>query len=200
MKAIWKFLMRTLMGGVLVLLPAYLAILLLLKAMQGMVALVKPLANHLPIEAAHHTLFAVGLIIVASFVVGLALQTWPGKPVGRWLEKGVLDRIPGYSVIRSVMRRSVGDDTSEFKVALVEIEEALVVGYVVEEFPDGRYTVFVPASPTPFSGAVYVLTPERVHIIDVPFMQAFQSMAKWGTGTRALIQALEKQRAAKAAG
>ena len=198
MRKILKFVGTAIMGGLLVLLPAYLAVLLLLKGVQGLMAIVKPLASHLPIEAAHHNLFALGLIVVASFVVGLALMTWPGKPLGRWVEKGVLDRIPGYSIIRSVLRRSVGDDTSEFRVAFVEIEEALVVGYVVEEFTDGRYTVFVPGSPSAFSGAVYVLTPERVHIIDVPFMQAFQSMTKWGTGTRTLIQALEKQRAAKA--
>ena len=199
MHAIWSFVKRTLLGGVLVLLPAYLAVVLLLKGIQGLTALVKPLANHLPIEREHHTIFAIVLIIVVSFLIGLALQTWPGKRIGNWFTTEVLGRIPGYSVIRSVMRRSFGDDSSEFKVAFVEIEEALVVGFVVEEHADGRYTVFVPASPTPFSGAVYVLTPERVHIVDVPFMQAFQAMTKWGTGTRTLIQALEKQRAAKVA-
>lgn len=124
MHTILKFIGRTLLGGVLVLLPAYLAILLLLKALAGVKALIKPLASHLAIGAEHHSLVA------------------------------------------------------------------LVVGYVVEEHTDGRFTVFGPASPTPFSGAVYVLTPERVHIVDVPFTQAFQSMAKWGTGTRELIKAM----------
>jgi uncharacterized membrane protein len=198
MHAIWSFVKSTLVGGLLVLLPAYLAVLLLLKGVQGLTALVKPLANHLPIEAEHHTIFAIALIILVSFLIGLALKTWPGKRMGNWFTTEVLGRIPGYSVIRSVMRRSFGDESSEFKVAFVEIEEALVVGYVVEEHDDGRYTVFVPASPTPFSGAVYVLTPERVHIVDVPFLQAFQAMTKWGNGTRDLIKAMDQQEAAKA--
>lgn len=197
MHAIWSFVKRTLLGGVLVLLPAYLAVLLLLKGIQGLTALVKPLANNLPIEAEHHTLFAIGLIIVVSFLIGLALQTWPGKRLGHWFTTEVLGRIPGYNVIRSVMRRSFGDDSSEFKVAFVQTDEALVVGFVVEEHADGRYTVFVPASPTPFSGAVLVLTPERVHIVDVPFMQAFQAMTKWGTGTRDLIKAMDSKSVAK---
>ena len=83
-------------------------------------------------------------------------------------------------------------------VAFVEIEDALVIGFVVEEHVDARYTVFVPASPTPFTGAVYVLTPERAHIVNVPFMQAFQAMTKWGTGTRDLIKAVESQGSAQA--
>jgi len=29
--------------------------------------------------------------------------------------------------------------------ALVEIEDALVPGFIIEEFEDGRYTVFVPS-------------------------------------------------------
>jgi hypothetical protein len=32
-----------------------------------------------------------------------------------------------------------------WRAALVEIEDALVPGFIIEEFEDGRYTVFVPS-------------------------------------------------------
>ena len=57
---------------------------------------------------------------------------------------------------------------------------------------DGRLTVFVPSVPTPLAGAVYVLRPERVHILDVPFTQAVRSISRWGSGSRDLVAAMRK--------
>jgi hypothetical protein len=44
-----------------------------------------------------------------------------------------------------------------WKPALVEIEEALVPGFIIEDFEDGRYAVFVPSVPPPLAGAGYIL-------------------------------------------
>ena len=67
---------------------------------------------------------------------------------------------------------------------MVEIEDALVPAFIIEELEDGRFTIFVPSVPTPFAGAVYVLGPERVHMIDVPFTQAIKTITQWGSGSR----------------
>ena len=48
-----------------------------------------------------------------------------------------------------------------WKPALAEIAGALVPAFIIEVFQDGRFTVFVPAAPTPFSGSVYILPAER---------------------------------------
>jgi hypothetical protein len=37
--------------------------------------------------------------------------------------------------------------------ALAEIEDALAPAFVIEELPDGRFTIFVPSIPTPLAGA-----------------------------------------------
>lgn len=184
MKTIWKFISRTLVGGLLVLLPAYLAILLIAKGVKGLIGIAKPLVGHLPIEADHHAIAALAVVLLASFIVGLAVTTWPGRPLGRWLDKGLLDRIPGYTFLRSLLGRTFGDESAEFRVGFAEFDDNTALVYVVEEHADGFFTVFVPGSPTPFSGTVLLLPAHRVHIVDVPFMQAFRSMAKWGTGLR----------------
>lgn len=184
MKTVWKFVSSTLIGGLLVLLPAYLAILLIAKGVKGLVAIAKPLVSHMPIEADHHAIAALGIVLLASFVVGLAVTTWPGRPLGRWLDKGLLDRIPGYTFLRSLLGRTFGDESAEFRVAFVELDDSTSLCYVVEEHDDGFFTVFIPGSPTPFSGAVLLLPAHRIHIVDVPFTQAFRAMTKWGTGMR----------------
>jgi uncharacterized membrane protein len=83
-------------------------------------------------------------------------------------------------------------------VALVEIEDALVPAFVVEEHADGQYTVFVPSVPTPAAGTVYILARSRVHLIDVPFTQGVSVISKWGAGAGALLDALRASRAAQA--
>jgi hypothetical protein len=37
---------------------------------------------------------------------------------------------------------------------------------------------------------VYVLTPDRVHPIDIPFTQAIKSVSRWGSGSRELVMAM----------
>jgi uncharacterized membrane protein len=77
-----------------------------------------------------------------------------------------------------------------FAAALVELEDALVPAFIVEEHPDGRYTVFVPSVPTPAAGTVYILTPERVHLVDMPFTKAVGVISKWGAGSRDMLAAM----------
>jgi uncharacterized membrane protein len=62
----------------------------------------------------------------------------------------------------------------------------------IEEFEDGRYTVFVPSISTPFAGAVYILDRQRVHPLDVPFTDALKVVSRWGSGAKDLVAAMEK--------
>jgi hypothetical protein len=79
--------------------------------------------------------------------------------------------------------------------ALVEIEEALVPAFIIEELEDGRFTVFVPSVPTPFACAVYILSRERVHPLNVPFTQALSSVSRWGSGSKELVAPMETETA-----
>jgi len=76
----------------------------------------------------------------------------------------------------------------------VTIEDALVPAFIVEELDDGRLTVFVPSSPTPLAGAIYILNPERVHPLNVPFTQAVKAVTRWGSGSKALVEAMQQRR------
>ena len=79
-----------------------------------------------------------------------------------------------------------------WKPALAEIEDALVPAFIIEEFEDGRYTVFVPSIPTPLAGAVYILDRKRVHPLDVPFTEALKVASRWGSGAKDLVAAMER--------
>ena len=127
------------------------------------------------------------------FVVGLALRTRAGRAARAQFEKSVLEKIPGYDLLRGLTQQLAGTSRENvWQPALAEIEDALVPAFIIEEHDDGRFTVFVPSVPTPFAGAVYILAPERVHPVDIPFTQAIQSIGKWGSGAKEFVAAMKR--------
>ena len=191
MKQLREFIVNALVGGLLVVVPIYLAVLLLLKGMQSVVGLVRPFAMLLPEWFPAENLLSLLLVLMACFLIGVTVRTAAGQAIRERIEKSLLERLPGYSLVRSLTQRVAGEGReNEWKPALAQIEDALVPAFIVEEFEDGRYTVFVPSVPTPFAGAVYILSRERVHPLDIPFTQAIQAVSRWGSGSKALVAAM----------
>ncbi len=188
-----EFITSTVVGGLFVVVPVYLAVLLLLRGMQSAQTLVRPFAALLPDWIPAENFFSLVLVLAVCFVVGIAVRTRSGRAVRERMEIMFFGRLPGYGLLRSLTQRLAGDtDEDAWKPALVEIEEALVPAFIIEELDDGRFTIFVPSVPTPLAGAVYVLSRERVHILDIPFTQAIASISRWGSGSRELVAAMRK--------
>jgi len=197
MKDLGHYLLSTLVAGLLILAPIYLSVLLLLKAMGAVVRLVKPVAILLPDWFPAEQLLALILVLAICILTGAAVRTTAGRAARERIEKSFFERIPGYALFRSLAQQLAGSKEEQvWKPALAEIEEALVPAFIIEEFNDGRFTVFVPSAPTPLSGSVYILTPERVHPLDVPFTSAVKALSRWGSGSKELVAAMEKPKAA----
>jgi uncharacterized membrane protein len=191
MKYAREFVTSTVVGGLFIVVPVYLALLLLLKGMKSAAGLVRPIAALLPDWIPAEGLFSLVLVLVVCFFVGAAVRTRTGRIVRERVEKAFFERLPGYGLLRSLTQRLANDgDETAWKPALVELEEALVPAFIIEELDDGRLTVFVPSVPTPFAGAVYILNRERVHALDVPFTQAIRSVSRWGSGSKDLVAAM----------
>jgi uncharacterized membrane protein len=188
-----EYVLGRLMTGALVVAPIYLAVLLLLKGMKALAGVLKPFAHLLPNWLPAGQVLSLLVVLVIFFLVGMAVRTRIGFALRNRLEKSFFERIPGYSLIRSMTLRLAGEDReTAWKPALVEVEEALVPAFIIEELGDGRFTVFVPSIPTPLAGAVYILTAERVHPLDVPFAQAIKAISRWGSGSKDLVAAMQR--------
>ena len=199
MKQFIAFVVKAFVTGLLILVPVYLSVLLLLKAMHSAAGLARPFANLLPEWLPAEHLLSLLLVLIVCFLIGAAARTSAGRALQERIEKSFFERIPGYALFRSLTQRLAGkDEENVWKPALVvEIEEALVPAFIIEELEDGRFTVFVPSVPTPFAGAVYILTPERVHPLDVPFTEALKSVSRWGSGSKDLVAAMKTESALK---
>ena len=195
MKQFGRSITRPLIAGVLFVLPVYLAVLLLLKAVKSLGTLVKPLAGLLPESFPAENLLSLLLVLVVCLLVGIALRTSLGQAARTTIENSLLQKIPGYGLFRSMTRQMAGDSReTAWKPALAEIEDALVPAFIVEELGDGRFTVFVPSVPTPLAGAIYILTAARVHPVNVPFTQALKVITRWGSGSKELVAAMQESR------
>jgi uncharacterized membrane protein len=189
MKGLAELTKTTLIGGVLIVLPIYLSILMVAKTLSVVVALLAPVTATIPAGTQFRQLIAVLIVLAVCFVAGIVVRTGAGLRAKNALERSVLEKIPGYELVRGLSARISGDEREgAFRPALVEIEDALSPGFIIEELDDGRYTVLVPSVPTPAAGALFILPRERVHPVDVPFTQAVKVISKWGAGAGELAK------------
>jgi uncharacterized membrane protein len=192
MRRLGRVIIRNFIAGALILVPVYLTVLLLLKVMKSLSELISPIAALLPKWFPGENLLAFLLIVIVCCLVGLSVRTRTGRGTWERLEKALFQRIPGYDLFRSLTHRVAGEvEEKAWKPALAEIEEALVPAFIIEELDDGRFTVFVPSVPTPLAGTVYILTPDRVHPVDISFTHAIGTVSRWGSGSKDLVAAMD---------
>ena len=198
MKKAFSFLAKTILSGFLIIIPLYLAVLLLLKAMATVGKLVVPFTKLLPEWVPADQLLSLLLVLLVCFLIGGAVKTPAGRKTRQKIESKFFERIPGYAVVRSLTQQLAGSNRDNiWKPVLAEIEEALVPAFIIEEFEDGRFTVFVPSIPTPLAGAVYILESNRVHPMDVQFTDALRVISRWGSGAKDIVLAMEKKESSK---
>lgn len=196
MKAIFDFVKTTLIGGLLVILPLVLMAILIKHGAEAIRPLLEPVLSRLPSGIPFPGVVALAIesivVIFGCFLIGLGFSSQIGRRVTNVLESRVFSKFPGYVLLRSLTRGALGEEESvQFKVALTEMEGGLVPSFIIEEHPDGRYTVFVPSAPTPTSGAIYIFPREAVHVVDVPFSQAVGCLAQLGGGSNKLLQGMK---------
>jgi hypothetical protein len=150
MKRLVEFIMSAVFAGLLILAPVYLAALLLLKAMQSVLGVVRPVAMLLPDWLPAEKLLSFLLVLAVCFLIGVAVRTPAGRAARERLEKSLFERLPGYALLRSLTQRLAGGgEETVWKPALAEIEDALVPAFIIEELQDGRFTVLCPLCPRP---------------------------------------------------
>ena len=195
MKNIKSFLKTTMLGGVLVVLPIVVLILVFRWLYEFIADKIKPL-TYLLLETAKLQEFvasalALILILISFFVVGLLVKTRLGKFSIEKLEITFLMKLPLYKFIKETVLQLVGTEKNLFKnVALVKLfgNETRVTGFITEEHDDGSYTVFVPSGPAPTAGFIYHLTRKNVQIVSYPIDKAMRSIFSVGAGSKELLR------------
>jgi uncharacterized membrane protein len=191
MRAPLANLKSALVTGLLIVLPAWLALLLLVKLLVKLGVLVRPISKQMP-EGINHPHIVAGLaLLLLCLIVGILVNTAIGRTIGRSLGENFFAHVPGYQSLRNIARQ-FGDTTMRdgFRPALIDVEDGcLAPAFLIEVHANGRSTVFMPSVPTPMAGSIFIMPSERVHPIDVPVTAMMKCISKWGAGSSDLLMA-----------
>jgi len=186
-----EFLKTCAVGGLFVLLPMLIFLLLIKQALGAVVALATPIADLFPKSTFEKietpSLVAIALILATSFLFGLALRSHQLTRFGKWLEQNTLARLPMYSAVKHL---TTGFDDSElgFRSAILHSsDDTQELVYLIEEHDNGKSTILVPWAPASFSGSVKVVPSSRLDVLNVSLGDASRVIGLWGVGMADLL-------------
>ncbi|MCX2779673.1 DUF502 domain-containing protein [Microbulbifer thermotolerans] len=205
MTRVKTFVTLTLLGGLAVVLPIAIFILLFQWLFGQISELVAPavawLEAHTDFKDTLAKLAVIVLMLGGCFVIGLLVKT----SVGRWLHRHLdhwLGRLaPGYNTIKELVLQFIGGGAGEGvlsgPVARVRIHgpdhPLSVTAIVTSRHPNGDYTVYVPTAPVPTSGLVYHVPAGCVEILpEVTVEAAMKSIVACGAGSGSLLVPKER--------
>lgn len=193
MKKLRQFVLTAALGGFFVILPIVILIQIAQWLYQLFIDSAGPLISLIESALNVDTLaaewFALGAVFVACFLLGMLVRT----PVGSWLhaqfDHYILARIPGYKMIRDIVKQFGADKKGLFReVALLQVGDngQEMTGFVVDEYDDDGVSVFVPTGPNPTTGIILHTHRRFLTTLDTTVERAMKTVLSCGAGTGAL--------------
>jgi len=191
-KQFLRFFRTTLAGGLLFLVPVIVIAIILNKAHQAAEVVMQPLAGLITKETIAGMdvakLLAILLLVFLCFFAGIFARTSLARKMIKGIENVVLSNLPGYSFLKGIGESVAGVETDkQYEPVLVSIEEAWQLGFLIERIEGGQATIYVPGSPSPWSGSVYFMTEDRFKILDIPPASLLNCLTKFGVGADKML-------------
>ncbi len=168
------FIKKSLIGGIVVLLPLTLVIAFFRWLFGFITGLIQPITDRLitvyavPDYVGH--LMVITIIVLLCFTVGNIVTTRIGQWLWDQIEGLLARRIPGYRAVKDLVSQLMGHGSGALRgeVCLVKTMGRdvgiTVAGMITARHADGRMTVFVPCGPNPTTGFIYHVAPELVEL------------------------------------
>ena len=194
MKNLLSFLKLAAQGGLLVLLPILLFILLLTEIVQMVVGLATPIAGLFPAGTFDDPKYPVALAIIlltgASLLIGLAMRSSAAQRLGNWIQTKTLNKLPIYRFVKTLVSGLVGAEKSgSFKPALFDAGNGQrEIVYLVEDLGGGGFTALFPHAPTGFAGQVKIVAKDRIAPLDASLGDVSLVFNHMGLGAGRLLK------------
>lgn len=194
-KRIQSMVATSVLGGLLVILPATIVAAIFLWIFRSMTNFISPAAgiigevfNFGPWTA---QVIALTTLFFICFILGVFVKTRLGAFVYRIVENNIFYNFPGYKLVKDAIGQFFGGPHAQFsRVALVKLYDGEVqtTAFITASHKNGSYTVFVPTAPNPTSGLIFHLPADRVKIIDVSVEKAMRTVLACGAGSQILTE------------
>jgi uncharacterized membrane protein len=186
-RATMNFMKTTILGGLFILFPLLLFYLAIMEIAQVMVAMAEPIAELFPAgffdKAYLPGILAAILLTLVAFLCGLLARSKLFKKLGASFERSVLQKLPMYSMLKSLSAAFLDSESTSFSPALVENDDGSSDPcYIVETHADGRVTVLLPWSPTSFAGSIKIVRSTAIRKLNCSLDEFSQSLSLMGVG------------------
>jgi len=200
MNRLKSFIKTSIIGGLAVILPTALLIIIFKWLFVKITDIIQPLTNlfvtKTKFQEAAADVIVIAIILAVFFTVGIFVRTKVGQFLQEYFENHLLKIAPGYSTIKAIVTQFFNRKKSPFStVALVQAFEndTLMTAFITDQHDNGLCTVFVPTGPNPTTGFVFHLKEEKVHPVAVSVQEAFRSIIGCGAGSTNLINVYVKK-------
>lgn len=188
------FLKTTLMGAVLVVVPVGIIGFSLWQITSLFRSLLLPVVEKLPFDSVfmRYSVIAMALlsVVLLCYFTGVAVRTRWGSAMRGWIERFLLERIPGYSIVRTLIHQYLGhEEERQFRPVLVDLygSDSQAVGFEIEKLADGKVAVFLPSVPAATIGQVQLVPRERVHPLQASMHATLEALTMFGIGSSELV-------------
>jgi uncharacterized membrane protein len=188
----------TLLGGLLFLVPLAALAIVIGKAFQVSMLFAGPIDKVVPVESvagvAFVNLIAIALIIFVCYLAGMAAKLGFLGARMEQLDGLLIDVIPGYAVAKGM----IGSVAKENDLAalltpvIVRFDDYDQIAFEIEH-DETKSVLFLPGSPSVWSGSTVIADRNRVRVLGIPAHQAVKLMRVLGRGSVAAssLQATE---------
>lgn len=185
-----KFIKKTIIGGLLFLIPITVVVVLLLKVFGFMKKIADLINKAIPIEkilgVGATNIIAILLILLVCFIFGLLASNKKMLGFKDTLEKNILMKIPGYLFIKAYTKGLEDQEkgVNQLDPILVIFDDNAQLGFLIEENENGLSSVFMPGSPNPWSGSVIYVEKKRVKQLNISTNKAIKHLKQAGKNSK----------------
>jgi uncharacterized membrane protein len=176
--------------GLLVIVPFAVLIVIIAKLIDILELIAKAVGLQSATGAGLAVILALFILLGLCYGVGSLVHTRIGDLSFEKFEKTLLQQIPGYSIVRNILRGFTGEQIEAYKPAMIQLglPGTAVIGFVMEENDNGTITVFVPNVPAIAVGALHIVDRERVTLLEASQLETITCISEWGIGSNKLIR------------
>jgi uncharacterized membrane protein len=190
-----RFTGMTILAGVLFLAPIVVLAFVLNKTFVFVQRGLQPVTALIPDRiASGPTTTAVASIVLlalACFLAGLFARTLLAQNLVTGLEQIVLSKLPGYEYLKEAGTSVLGlSESAEHPVVFANLGGAWRIAVQTESIGGDFVAVFVPNSPNPMSGSLFLVAADRVRPANVPLASAIACLRRCGMGAGPVLEDL----------
>jgi uncharacterized membrane protein len=185
-----RFIKKTVIGGIFFLVPIGAIIFVVGNVVSFMHPIAAQIAGILgPAELGPFLMVAIIVLalVAVSFVSGLLASSIVGHNVFDWLERMVLNRVPGYSIVKNAAdsaAMSLGQikASGPAKAVYLRSGEGWQIGFVMEKIDEDICAILTPDAPTPTSGPLILVASDQFVESDLTVNEAMGFLMRLGVG------------------